>query len=235
MCRPFPEEHCAFSYVGFRKMRVVKSDHGYAQRASDLQSSPAELIGVGRLHDVRLLPVQNFFHCAKIQQCAVLRRPRHKRRTNRVNMRASVCFHFRLRAGNNKNVFVARRMPVDVIDLFMKISLHAAAYRRIKLSEVADLHVLVIPSEARRSRGIPRNNLIVLPRDPSTPLRMTREVRGLQTQSCDPSSLRNFSACSAAAQPIPAAVTACLYTRSATSPAMKTPGTLLSTPFFGSR
>src|SRR5206468_4338593 len=45
-----------------------------------------------------------------------------------------------LRARNNKDVFVARRVPVDVIDLLMKISLHAPASRRIELSEVADLH-----------------------------------------------------------------------------------------------
>ena len=78
-------------------------------------------------------------------------------------------------------MFVARRVPVDVIDLFVKISLHAAAYRRIKLSEVADLHGIVIPSEAQRSRGIPRNNLTLLPPDPSTPLRMTRGARRLRS------------------------------------------------------
>ena len=210
MCRRFPKEHCALSHVRFGKMRVVKSDHGYTQRAPDLQCSPAELIGIGRLHDIRLFPVQNFFDCAKIQQRAVLRGPRHKRRTNRVNTRAPVCFQLRLRARNNKNVFVARRVPVDVIDLFMKISLHAPAYRRIKLSEVADLHVFVIPSEAQRSRRIPRNNLTVLPRDPSTSLRMTTRGRRLQGQLCDSAPLKYFSACSAAAQPIPAAVTACL-------------------------
>jgi hypothetical protein len=43
-------------------------------------------------------------------------------------------------------------VPVDVIDLFMKISLHTAAYRRIELSEVADLHGgFVIPSEVEES------------------------------------------------------------------------------------
>src|SRR6476646_8966508 len=37
-------------------------------------------------------------------------------------------------------MFVARRVPVDVIDLFMKIAFHATAYGRIELGEVADLH-----------------------------------------------------------------------------------------------
>ena len=37
-------------------------------------------------------------------------------------------------------MFVARRVPVDVIDLFMKISLHATAYGRVELGEVADFH-----------------------------------------------------------------------------------------------
>jgi len=164
-----------------------------------------------------------------------LRRPRHDRRTNRVNTRVPVCFQLCLRTRNNKDVLVPVRVPVDVTNLLVKITLHASAYRRIKLSQVADLHVFVIPNEAQRSRGIPPNNLTVLPRDPSTPLRMTTGARRLQGQSCDCSSLKYFSACSAAAQPIPAAVMACLETRSATSPAMKTPGTLLSTPFFGIR
>jgi hypothetical protein len=79
MCRRFPKEHCALSHVRFREMRVVKSDHGYAQRAPDLQRFPAELIGIGRLDDIGLLTVQNFFNCPKIQQRAVLRGPRHKR------------------------------------------------------------------------------------------------------------------------------------------------------------
>ena len=56
-------------------------------------------------------------------------------------------------------MFVPVRVAIDVTDLLVKISLHATAYRRIELGEVADLHVFVIPSEAQRSRGIPRNNL----------------------------------------------------------------------------
>src|SRR5262249_5859463 len=37
-------------------------------------------------------------------------------------------------------MFVARRVPVDVIDLFMKIAFHPPAYRRIKLGQIANLH-----------------------------------------------------------------------------------------------
>ena len=164
-------------------MRVIKSNHRHAQRAADLQRFPAELIRIGGLDHIRPFPVQNFFHCAKIQQRAVLRCPRHNRGTNGVNTRTPVCFQLRLRARNNQNMFVPVRVPVDVTDLLVKISLHASTYRRIELGEVADLHVFVIPSEAQRSRGIPRNNLTVLPRDPSTPLRMTTGARRLQGQS----------------------------------------------------
>jgi len=37
-------------------------------------------------------------------------------------------------------MFVPRRVPMDVIDLFMKIAFHATAYRRVELGEVADFH-----------------------------------------------------------------------------------------------
>src|SRR5262249_2523047 len=51
-----------------------------------------------------------------------------------------VLFQLRLCARNNKNVLVARHMSVDVINLLVKISLHAPAHGRIKLGEIADLH-----------------------------------------------------------------------------------------------
>ena len=140
MCRPFSEERGALSHVRLRKMRVIKSDYGYAQDAPDLQCFPTELIGISRLDHVRLFPFQNFFHCAKVQQRAILRCSRDNWRTNCVNTRAPVSFEPGLRAGNNKDVLVAGRLSVDVIDLLMKIPLHAAAYRRIELGEVADLH-----------------------------------------------------------------------------------------------
>ena len=98
------------------------------------------------------VPFQTIDLRTKIQQRPVLRAPRHKRRTNRVNTRATICFELRLCAGNNKHMFVARCMFVNVIDLFMEISLHPAAYRRIKLGQVADLHdIFVIPSEVEES------------------------------------------------------------------------------------
>src|SRR5262245_2672643 len=37
-------------------------------------------------------------------------------------------------------MFVPMRVPIDVTDLLVKISLHAAAHRRIELSKVANLH-----------------------------------------------------------------------------------------------
>src|SRR6476469_4680863 len=148
MCGRFPKERCALSHVRFWKMRVIKPDHGYAQSAPDLQCFPAELIRIGGLDHIRPFPVQNFFHCSKIQQRSVLRRPRHNRRTNRVNTRAPVCFQLCLRAGNNENMFVPVRVPLDVTDLLVKISLHAPAYWRIELSEVADLHRIADLREA---------------------------------------------------------------------------------------
>ena len=49
-------------------------------------------------------------------------------------------------------MFVTRRVSVDVIDLLVKISFHAPAYRRIELGQVADLHdIFVIPSKAEES------------------------------------------------------------------------------------
>jgi hypothetical protein len=42
-------------------------------------------------------------------------------------------------------------VPVDVINLLVKISLYAPAYGRIELREVTDFHFFVIPSEAEES------------------------------------------------------------------------------------
>src|SRR4029077_6473384 len=157
MCRRFPKEHCAPSHVRFWKMRVIKPAPRSAEGPPDLQSFPAELIRIGGLDHIRPFPVQNFFHCSKIQQRAVLRRTRHNRRTNRVNTRAPICLQLRLRARNNKDMFVPVRVPIDVTDLLVKISLHAAAYRRIELGEVADLHRIAdfrLPSADFREAAI---------------------------------------------------------------------------------
>jgi hypothetical protein len=51
-------------------------------------------------------------------------------------------------------MFVPVRVPLDVTDLFVKISLHAPAHRRIELGEVADFHFFVIPSEAEESLAL---------------------------------------------------------------------------------
>ena len=123
---------------------MIKTDHRHAQRAPDLHCFPADLIRISGLNHVRIFLFQNFFDGAQIQQRAILRRARHQRRTNRVNARAPVCFYLRLRAGNNQNVLVARRVLFDVIDLLVKITFHAAAYRRIELGKIADLHVLIM-------------------------------------------------------------------------------------------
>jgi hypothetical protein len=48
-------------------------------------------------------------------------------------------------------MFVPVRVPIDVTDLLVKISLHASADGRIKLGQIADLHVFVIPSEVEES------------------------------------------------------------------------------------
>jgi hypothetical protein len=49
-------------------------------------------------------------------------------------------------------MLVCRRAVLNVIDLFVEITFHSAAHRRIKLGEVADLHVdFVIPSEVEES------------------------------------------------------------------------------------
>src|SRR5262249_49817993 len=111
-----------------------------AQRAPGLHCLPAELIRISGLNHVRAFLFQNFSDGAQIQQRAILCRARHKRRTNRVNARAAVCFQLRLWAWNNQNVLVARRMLLDVIDLLVKITFPPSAYRRIKLIKIADLH-----------------------------------------------------------------------------------------------
>lgn len=59
-------------------------------------------------------------------------------------------------------------------------------------------------------------------------VRYTRAALGRASRSPGSSADRNRSASRAAMQPDPAAVTACRYTRSWTSPAAKTPGTLVA-------
>src|SRR5438093_10552023 len=102
--------------------------------------------------------------------------------------------HLRLRPRHNENVFHLRRVLVDVCNLLVQISLYAAAKRRIKLGQIADFHAcLVIPSEVEESLA----------------LSILSRFAG-QDQECDSNSLRYLSASIAAAQPEPAAVTACL-------------------------
>ena len=99
----------------------------------------------------------------------------------------------------------------DVRNFFVNVPFYSSAQRRVKLSQVADFHVFVMLSEAEASL-IAAARCSEKVRDSSTPLGMTRKGDDCATrnQECDSSSLRYFSASMAAAQPEPAAVTACL-------------------------
>src|SRR5437879_5285225 len=58
---------------------------------------------------------------------------------NGVNSRTLVRCHLGLGSRNNENVFVARRVLVDVRDLLVNVPLHPTAERRIKLGQIANL------------------------------------------------------------------------------------------------
>src|SRR6267143_4511406 len=58
---------------------------------------------------------------------------------NRVNSRAIPGDYLRFGARDDENVFVIRRLGLDVMDFFVDVALHSATQRRIKLSEITDL------------------------------------------------------------------------------------------------
>ena len=107
-------------------------------------------------------------------------------------------------------MLIVGRVVVDVRDLLVDVPFHAAAQRRIELRQITELHAwFVISSE---SREIPYS-LILCSRGS-----LGRLIDCLDSAQHDrnqvvnqgSSSLKYFSASMAAAQPDPAAVTACL-------------------------
>src|SRR6266404_6829688 len=101
---------------------------------------PTDLIRVAGFNDIRPLALQNFVDCAQVQQSAITGCAREQRRMNRIDSRSSVRFDRSLPARNNQHVLVVRRMLFDVRDIIVDVALHAAAQRRVKLGEIADLH-----------------------------------------------------------------------------------------------
>ena len=79
----------------------------------------------------------------------------NQRRSNRVNARAAIYLDIAFWAGNNQHMFVTAGAVLNVVDFFVKVPFHAAAYRRVELSDVADFHpASVIPSEVEESLTI---------------------------------------------------------------------------------
>ena len=125
-------------------------------------------------------------------------------------------------------MFVLRRPGLDVVDLFVDVPLHASAERRVKLREIADLHGITVADfdsamrQATGSEVVNPAGLHVL-RDADSLVRVimlrpvfsaprTSTIRRFSRADTGyfSSPLRYFSASIAAAQPEPAAVTACL-------------------------
>ena len=119
---------------------MIKSNHRNSEPPAGGERFPCHLIRVARLDDVRPLAFENFFHGAQIEQCAVARRARKQRRMNGINAGPLARDHFRFRARHDENVLVTGRVLVDVGNLLVNIPLHPAAKRRIKLSQIANLH-----------------------------------------------------------------------------------------------
>ena len=51
--------------------------------------------------------------------------------------------YFRFLTRNDQDMRIAVRRVLNVIDLFVDVALHAAAERRVKLSYVANLHLIL--------------------------------------------------------------------------------------------
>src|SRR5260370_19033694 len=59
---------------------------------------------------------------------------------NRIDARPRAGRHFGLLSRHDEDVFICRRVLVDVRDLLVNIAFHATAQRRIELSQIANLH-----------------------------------------------------------------------------------------------
>src|SRR5664279_319269 len=120
-------------------MRMIKSDDWDSQRSAQRNCFPAHLIWIAGFDDIGPLALDDFAHCAQIKKGTVTRRAGNQRRMDRVDTRTPFGDHFRFRAGYDEDVFVVRRVLLDVVDLLVDVALHASAQRRVELSDVADL------------------------------------------------------------------------------------------------
>src|SRR5205085_11193377 len=99
---------------------------------------PANLIGIARFHDIRLLALQDFADRPEIEEHTIARALGNYRGSNGTNTGSFIPRPFRFFAGNNQDVLVARPLA-NVGGFFVNVAFHAPAERRIKLSQVAEL------------------------------------------------------------------------------------------------
>src|SRR5438046_8138750 len=117
---------------------------------------------------------------------------------NRVNARSTVDPRLRFLTGNDEYVFVPGSVIVDVGHLLVDVPFHPSAEGRIKLSEIADLHFHVVGHSLR------------LRHEDSPGAAPALQLLPAKIDNYFSRPLKYFSASMAAAQPEPAAVTACL-------------------------
>ena len=129
--------------VGLGKMRVIKPEDGRVQLPPGAQRGPGHMIRIARLDDVRADFVEEIEYQLRVQDQPVARRvAREKiepRRADRMQVQTPLALVPSLGPGNDEVMLVAR-VGQDVAPLLRDVALHAAAHRRVKLGDVADLH-----------------------------------------------------------------------------------------------
>ena len=109
------------------------------------KTRPREMIGIARLDHIGPDVIEHIEDDLRIQDQPVAGRiAREKikpRRADGVEMQPSLALVAGRAAGNDEMMFVAR-MSNDMKPLFRDVTLHPAADRRVKLGDIANLHLL---------------------------------------------------------------------------------------------
>src|SRR5688500_7381442 len=98
-------------------MRMVEGDDWNLERSSARDCLPADLIGIGRLDDIRPLSRQEFARGRKVHERAVTSRSGNQRRADGINSGTFTGDDIRFLSRNNENVLVFRRAFLDESNL----------------------------------------------------------------------------------------------------------------------
>ena len=125
--------------VGFRKVGVVKADHGNIQAAPRGDGFPGDLVGVTGLDDVWEFLFQNLLDEVEFGECPVAGGEGEERGGNRVGANEVVAEGFRFFSRNDDDVSAVRPVLSQIRALLLNIAPHSTAHGGVELREIADL------------------------------------------------------------------------------------------------